>query len=74
MKHFKQHENSPLSVFIFVDSDPESWKEVEVPTNSFNTSHETQVHKRLTEDIARYSCSEEDVEELVIGLVESFNG
>lgn len=63
----------PLCVFILTDSYPECWKPVEVPADCFHTSHKAQVHESFIKDIACDSCSEEDVEKLVIRLVESFH-
>lgn len=63
----------PLRIFILVYPDPESWEEVKVPTDSFNTRHETQIYKCLAKDVARHSSSKENVEKLMIGFVESFD-
>lgn len=62
--------SSPLCVLVLVDSHPKGREEVEVPSNSFNSSHETQIYERFIEDVARHSCSKENIEELVVRLIE----
>ena len=64
---------SPLRVFVLVNSHPECWKEIKMPTDSLDSSHKTQIYKCFVEDIARHSCSKENVEKFMIRLVESFN-
>lgn len=59
----------PLSAFVLVDANPERWEEVEMPADSFNASHETEIHERFVEDVASDCGSEENVEKLVIRLV-----
>lgn len=45
-----------------------------MPADSFNSSHETEIHERLVEDVASDCSSEENVEELVVRLVEPLHG
>lgn len=62
-----------MSVFVLVDSDPEGWKEVKVPTNRFDPRHKTEIHEVLIEDVAGDSGSKEDIKELMVRLVESLH-
>lgn len=72
--YFKFDAILPLSAFVLIDADPECRKEVEMPTYSFNPSHETEIHESFVEDVAGDGSPEENVKELVVRLVEALDG
>jgi len=63
-----------VCTFVLVDSNPECREVVEMPANRFHPSYETKIHENFTEDVAGHSCSEEDVEEVMVRLVEPLDG